>query len=248
VQGVRTTSDSTIPSPYDLTLSYEGALSASSPTTVASFSIPIAATKNGALFRFRHIGGTDDSSVKFKVAVTYKKAGTDYPVTVYLTTLSNSETAELQLSLANYVFVIPRLGSVKEPKLSVLLYSPTAYPEGKNAYSFQASIEDISILHSTGPFDAQLGLSYSISDLPSQLGGNDTASEAYQLLSVLSAASNRAVSEQNKMPFDWLYYSLDRVSRPLDPRSFFLPAHPKNSKVFPLYIEDTTKIKFPQRG
>lgn len=248
VQGVRTTSDSTIPSPYDLSLSYEGALSANSYTTVASFSIPITATTNGTLFRFRHIGGTDDSSVKFKVAVTYKEAVTNNPVTVYLTNLSASGTGELPLSFANYVFVIPRLGPLTEPKLSVLLYSSSAYPVGGNAYSFQASIEDISILHRTEPFDAQLGLSYSTSDLPSPLGGTDTTSEAYQLLSVLSDASDRAVEVQNKMPFDWLYYSLDRVSRPLDPQSFFLPAHPKNSKVFPLYIEDATKIKFPQRG
>lgn len=246
VQGVRITSDSTIPSPYDLSLSYTGSLSANDYTTVASFPIPSLATFNGALFRFRHRGGTDDSSIKFKISLTYTPYGSDTLSTKELAIISDSSTTEFTLALADYVFVVPELGpTIDVHKLSISLYSTVAYPKGGKDYSFQASIEDISMLHSNKPFDPRLGLTYR--GLPPQLGGDDDDSEAYKLLQRLTAVSNSALA-QNKMPFNWLYYSLDRVSSPLDPQSFFLPAHPKNSKVFPLYIEDATKIKFPQRG
>lgn len=248
VQGVRIASDSTVPSPYDLSLSYTGSLSASS-TVVAQFHIPTLALTNGALFRFRHTGGTESASVKFSIFLNYKVSGAANPVIEKLAILSNSSTNTFALALADYVFVIPKLGNIQLddslPTLSISLYSNVAYDTN---YSFQAAIEDISILHNETPFDPQLELNYSFNSLPLQLGGKtDNSSEAYKLLQKLIDSSNSA-KEQNKTLFNWLYYSLDRLSNPLDPQSFFLPAHPKNSKVFPLYIEDATKIKFPQRG
>ena len=262
IQGVRITSDSTVPSPYDLSLSYTGSLSSvqdnPNHTVVATFAIPALALTNGALFKFRHTGGTEDSSVKFKISLIYKLYGQDFLVTKDLATISDTSKEEFDLSLADYVFVIPKLGNIRldsssqyNPRLSISLYSNVAYPKEREDYSFQAAIEDISILHSETPFDPQLGLTLAKSGsdvvLPTQLGGSDNESEAYKLLQKLVSASNSAVA-QSKAPFNWLYYSLDRLSNPLDPQSFFLPAHPKNSKVFPLYIEDATRIKFPQRG
>lgn len=251
VQGVRIASDSTVPSPYDLSLSYTGSLSndQANPPVVATFAIPTLALTNGALFRFRHTGGTESASVKFSIFLNYKVSGAANPVIEKLAILSNSSTNTFALALADYVFVIPKLGNIQLddslPTLSVSLYSNVAYDTN---YSFQAAIEDISILHNETPFDPQLELNYSVNSLPLQLGGKtDNSSEAYKLLQKLIDSSNSA-KEQNKTLFNWLYYSLDRLSNPLDPQSFFLPAHPKNSKVFPLYIEDATKIKFPQRG
>ena len=239
VQGLRITSDSTIPSPYDLKISYSGALTAKSNTTIASFRIPNAEAPT--LFRFRYVQGTGDKDVTFKI-LYYSSSSVQQASN--LGTIDNRSNANV-LSLADYIFVVPA-GTSGSRKLEIQLSSSKSYTED-NPYVLEAAIEDISILDSTTPFDPRLEVFYSNSNLPSQLGGTDVTSEAYNLLQKLIAASNSAL-RQNKMPFNWLYYSLDRLSNPLDPQSFFLPAHPKNSKVFPLYIEDATKIKFPQRG
>lgn len=244
VQGLRQNGDSTIPSPYDLKISYSGALTANLDTTIASFHIPD--IQDPTLFRFRYIQGTEDKDVTFKI-VYYESNNVDGQL---LRTIDNRSNANV-LSFADYVFVVPA-GTVYTglKRLDIQLSSSKSYTQD-SPYRLEAAIEDISMIDNTTPFDPQLGLTVAKSgsnvNLPTQLGGSDNTSEAYNLLDNLITASNSAV-EQNKTPFNWLYYSLDRLSNPLDPQSFFLPAHPKNSKVFPLYIEDATKIKFPQRG
>ena len=244
VQGLRQNGDSTIPSPYDLKISYSGALTANLDTTIASFHIPD--IQDPTLFRFRYIQGTEDKDVTFKI-VYYESNNVDGQL---LRTIDNRSNANV-LSFADYVFVVPA-GTVYTglKRLDIQLSSSKSYTQD-SPYRLEASIEDISMIDSSTPFDPQLGLTVAKSgsnvNLPTQLGGSDNTSEAYNLLDNLITASNSAV-EQNKTPFNWLYYSLDRLSNPLDPQSFFLPAHPKNNKVFPLYIEDATKIKFPQRG
>ncbi len=248
VQGLRQNADSTIPSPYDLKISYKGELIAKGSTeqtnTIASFHVPD--TNGPTLFRFRYNQGTEDKDVTFKI-VYYESNNVDGQP---LKTIDNRSNASV-LSFADYVFVVPA-GTVYTglKRLDIQLSSSKSYTQD-SPYRLEAAIEDISMIDSTTPFDPRLGLTLKFVDkkldLPSQLGGNDNTSEAYKFLDKLIAASNSALA-QNKMPFNWLYYSLDRVSSPLDPQSFFLPAHPKNSKVFPLYIEDATKIKFPQRG
>ena len=245
VQGLRQNANSTIPSPYDLKISYSGALTAEDKlaegqtNTIASFRIPNA--KAPTLFRFRYIQGTEDKDATFKILYYSSSSIQEAPD---LRTIDNRSNANA-LSFADYVFVVPA-GTSGSRKLEIRLSPSKSYTQD-NPYILEAAIEDISILDSTTPFDSRLEVLYSNSNLPSQLGGTDESSEAYNLLDKLITASNSAV-EQNKTPFNWLYYSLDRLSSPLDPQSFFLPAHPKNSKVFPLYIEDATKIKFPQRG
>lgn len=250
VQGLRQNADSTIPSPYDLKISYKGKLipkgSTGQTNTIASFHIPD--TNGPTLFRFRYIRGTEDKDVTFKI-VYYESDNVEGQP---LKTIDNHSNADA-LSFADYVFVVPVPAENTKTgleRLDIQLSSSNSYTKD-NPYSLEAAIEDISILDSETPFDPQLGLTLKFVDkkldLPSQLGGNDKTSEAYKFLDKLIAASNSALA-QNKMPFNWLYYSLDRLSNPLDPQSFFLPAHPKNSKVFPLFIEDATKIKFPQRG
>ena len=243
VQGLRQNADnSTIPSPYDLKISYSGVLEKNSATIIATFRIPLA--KGPFLFRFRRIKGTEDKNITFSIMYS---TGT-VESKVKLTTIDSVENADV-LSFADYVFVVPAGAPVTS--LEITLFSPTTSYTKDNPFQLEAAIEDISIIDSSSPFDPQLGLTLAKSgsdvDLPTQLGGSDDTSDAYKLLTSLTQASKSAV-EQNKTPFNWLYYSLDRLSNPLDPQSFFLPAHPKNSKVFPLYIEDATKIKFPQRG
>lgn len=242
VQGLRQNGDSIIPSPYDLKISYSGTLTAGA-NTIASFKIPAAG--GPTLFRFRYIEGTEDKGVTFNI-VYYSSDGAGG---IPLGTIDNRSDANV-LSFASYVFVVPA-GATSSRKLEIQLTSSNSYTKD-NPYSLKAAIEDISIVDSSTPFDPQLGVSAKTNAegtvvLPTQLGGDDADSDAYRLLSSISQAS-KVATDQGKTPFNWLYYSLDRVSSPLDPQSFFLPAHPKNNKVFPLYIEDATKIKFPQRG
>lgn len=236
VQGLRQNGNSTIPSPYDLKISFSGTLAVGA-NTIASFKIPAAG--GPTLFRFRYIEGTEDKGVTFKI-VYYSSEG----VAKDLGTIDSRADANV-LSFASYVFVVPA-GATGSRKLEIQLTSSNSYTKD-SPYSLKAAIEDISIVDSNTPFDPQLGVSYNSTSLPAQLLGTDISSDAYQLLEKLATASISA-ERQRKIPFNWLYYSLDRVSSPLDPQSFFLPAHPKNNKVFPLYIEDATKIKFPQRG
>lgn len=248
VQGLRqNANNSTIPSPYDLKISYSGPLEENTAIIIATFKIPNA--KGPSLFRFRRIKGTEDKNITF--SITYSTGTVESRVE--LTTIDSLENADV-LSFADYVFVVPA-GEASVRRLKIKLFSPkliqsTSYTED-NPFQLEAAIEDISIIDSETPFDPQLGLTLKVVNdkvhLPTQLGGDDTTSDAYKLLSSLTQFSKAAVEKQ-KAPLNWLYYSLDRVSSPLDPQSFFLPAHPKNSKVFPLYIEDATKIKFPQRG
>lgn len=237
VQGLRQNGDSPIPSPYDLTISYNASLSVGEHI-IASFNIPDA--EGPTLFRFRNIQSTEDTGVTFKIV--YYSSDEDDEGTE-LSTIDSRSPAD-DLSYANYVFVVPD-GTTGQRRLDIILDSSSSY-SSSNPYSLKAAIEDISILDSDTPFDPQLGLA-DPTVLPTQLGGSDNSSDAYGLLSALARASEIAEG-QGKMRFNWLYYSLDRVSSPLDPQSFFLPAHPKYSKVFPLYIEDASKIKFPQRG
>lgn len=250
VQGLRQNVGSTIPSPYDLKISFSGTLAVGA-NTVASFSIPDA--EGPTLFRFRYIEGTEDKGVTFNIVyyVTQKTPEeTTQEIKVgALKTIDNRSDANV-LSFADYVFVVPARAG-EQRRLEVQLSSSNSYTKD-NPYSLKAAIEDISIVDSSTPFDPQLGVSAKTNAegtvvLPTQLGGSDNTSDAYKLLSSL-AQTSKVASDQGKTPFNWLYYSLDRVSSPLDPQSFFLPAHPKNNKVFPLYIEDATKIKFPQRG
>lgn len=247
VQGFRQNDDSLIPSPYDLKISFSGKLSREK--IIASFNIPDA--EGPTLFRFRYIQGIESDKVTYTIIYYPSSAGaTGTPLTTIDSSSEGGSAEGKVLIYTDNVFVVP--GETAKPegatnlrRIEIKLFSTESYDLNSD-YPLKVAIEDISIVDKNTPFDPQLGLP-SPNGLPKQLGGSDESSDAYNLLVYLAKAS-AAAKNQRKMPFNWLYYSLDRVSSPLDPRSFFLPAHPKYSKVFPLYIEDASKIKFPQRG
>ena len=207
-------------------------------TTIAEFQVPF--TNSVTLFRFRTISLEQDREVKY--AIYLQPSSTDQE------TALSSIFAEKGGSLfsADTVFILPPTSGMEKPTILIKV----EVTGGASKLELTAAIEDISMLDPAQPFDSQLGIAFDVSvesslaNLPEQLGGSDTRSEAYHLMEKLLELSTPSA----KTPFNWLYYSLDRVSQPLDPQSFFLPAHPRNSKVFPLYVEDASKIKFPQRG
>ena len=235
VTGVRKSVDTEVPSPYDLLISYSGGLVKDVPNVIATFSIP--KIDSIALFRLRTLSQSVDSDISFKIfSVSSSKDEKKELVPLYF-----PERGSANLSYADLVFILP--SSSSEGSISIELYTSTSLA----SFEVVMAIEDISILDASQPFDPQSGVQYNESTLPKQLGGEDEDSEAYAVINRLITISQEAETA-GRTPFNWLYYSLDRVSSPLDPISFFISTHPRSDKVFPLYIEDVTKVKFPQRG
>lgn len=251
VKGVRKDRDSLIPSPYDLSITFSGTVN-KDPTTIAAIPVPPNPDQSkhlATLFHVRTFSATDDTDVELLLKLNWEPDGVQEGSSAEVIFTNSTVQA---VSVDN-IFVMTLPPGAKNATISVQLASSNTTYDGNNPYSIELLIEDISILDASTPLDPKLGITCKIDDLLSMLNNksvtitDEDTEKVHLLLTNLSNASTQA-RESGKSPFNWLYYSLDRLDEPLDPRSFFISSHPKHDKVFPLYIEDPSLIRFPRKG